>query len=42
MTQEEMIWRYISRIPARRSIKMVLYYDFFSDRKRGRLLPKIL
>ncbi|PNM27162.1 IS91 family transposase [Yersinia enterocolitica] len=40
LTQEEMIGRYISHIPARH-FKMVRYYGFLSNRKRGLLLPKV-
>ena len=40
MTQEEMIERYISHIPAKH-FKMMRYYGFLSRRKRGTLLPKI-
>ena len=40
LTQEEMIGRYISHIPARH-FKMVRYYGFLSNRKRGQLLPKV-
>ncbi len=32
-----MLWRYISHIPA----KMVRYYGFPANRKRGALLPKV-
>ncbi|CNG31698.1 Uncharacterised protein [Yersinia similis] len=35
-----MIGRYISHIPARH-FKMVRYYGFLSNRKRGQLLPKV-
>lgn len=38
LTQEEMILRYISHIP-QHHFKMVRYYGFLSNRKRGRLLP---
>ncbi|MGK6038296.1 IS91 family transposase, partial [Klebsiella pneumoniae] len=40
LTQEEMIGRYISHIPAKH-FKMVRYYGFLSNRKRGKLLPKV-
>ena len=35
-----MIGRYISHIPAKH-FKMVRYYGFLSNRKRGELLPKV-
>ncbi|HCM9622343.1 TPA: transposase, partial [Enterobacter cloacae subsp. cloacae] len=38
--QEEMIGRYISHIPEKH-FKMVRYYGFLSNRKRGELLPKV-
>lgn len=40
LTQEEMIGRYISHVPAKH-FKMVRYYGFLSNRKRGSLLPKV-
>lgn len=40
LSQEAMLWRYISHIPSRH-FKMVRYYGFLSNRKRGELLPKI-
>jgi hypothetical protein len=40
LTQEEMLWRYVSHIPARH-FKMVRYYGFLANRKRGTLLPKV-
>ena len=40
LSQEEMIGRYISHIPSRH-FKMVRYYGFLSNRKRGTLLPKV-
>ncbi|REI39449.1 IS91 family transposase, partial [Klebsiella variicola] len=40
LTQEEMIGRYISHVPAKH-FKMVRYYGFLSNRKRGKLLPKV-
>uniref|UniRef100_UPI0026A65956 transposase n=1 Tax=Arsenophonus nasoniae TaxID=638 RepID=UPI0026A65956 len=40
LPQEEMIRRYISHIPARH-FKMVRYSGFLSNRKRGKLLPKV-
>ncbi|ECH8735051.1 transposase, partial [Salmonella enterica subsp. enterica] len=40
LSQEEMPLRYISHIPSRH-FKMVRYYGFLSNRKRGELLPKI-
>nr|WP_272682987.1 transposase [Providencia sp. PROV133] len=38
--QEEMIRRYVSHIPARH-FKMIRYYGFLANRKRGSLLPKV-
>ncbi len=35
-----MLWRYISHIPSRH-FKMVRYYGFLANRKRGELLPKV-
>ncbi len=35
-----MIQRYVSHIPARH-FKMIRYYSFLANRKRGRLLPKV-
>ncbi len=40
LSQEDMIGRYISHIPAKH-FKMVRYYGFLSNRKRGELLPKV-
>lgn len=40
LSQEEMLLRYISHIPSRH-FKIVRYYGFLSNRKRGELLPKI-
>ncbi|AVX40587.1 IS91 family transposase [Yersinia massiliensis] len=40
LSQEEMLWRYISHIPSRH-FKMVRYYGFLANRKRGELLPKV-
>lgn len=40
MSQEEMLQRYVSHIPARH-FKMVRYYGFLANRKRGSLLPKV-
>lgn len=40
LTQEEMIGRYISHVPAKH-FKMVRYYGFLSNRKRGTLLPEV-
>ncbi|KKF35901.1 IS91 family transposase [Erwinia tracheiphila] len=40
LSQEEMLWRYISHIPSRH-FKMVRYYGFLANRKRGTLLPKV-
>ena len=40
LSQEEMIGRYISHIPARH-FKMVRYSGFLANRKRGTLLPKV-
>lgn len=40
LSQEEMLGRYISHIPAKH-FKMVRYYGFLSNRKRGELLPKV-
>lgn len=40
LTQEDMIGRYISHIPEKH-FKMVRYYGFLSNRKRGELQPKV-
>lgn len=40
LTQEEMILRYVSYIP-QKHLKMVRYYGFLSNSKRGRLLPLV-
>lgn len=40
LTQEEMIGRYISHVPDKH-FKMVRYYGFLSNRKRGSLLPQV-
>lgn len=40
LTQEEMIGHYISHIPAK-YFKMMRYYGFWANRKRGELLPKV-
>ncbi len=40
LTQEDMLGRYISHIPAKH-FKMVRYYGFLSNRKRVTLLPKV-
>lgn len=40
LSQEEMIGRYISHIPEKH-FKMVRYYGFLSNRKRGKLLPLV-
>lgn len=40
LTQEEMIGRYINHVPAKQ-FKMVRYYGFLSNRKRGELLPEV-
>ncbi|MFP2470822.1 transposase [Pseudescherichia vulneris] len=40
LTQEDMIGRYISHVPSRH-FKMVRYYGFLSNRKRGMLLPQV-
>ncbi len=40
LTQEEMILRYVSHIP-QKHLKMVRYYGFLSNSKRGRLLPLV-
>nr|WP_245166655.1 transposase [Candidatus Erwinia dacicola] len=40
LSQEEMIGRYISHVPARH-FKMVRYFGFLANRKRGSLLPKV-
>jgi hypothetical protein len=40
LTQKEMILRYVSHIP-QHHFKMVRYYGFLSNRKRGRLLPLV-
>jgi hypothetical protein len=37
---EEMLQRYVSHIPARH-FKMVHYYGFLANHKRGTLLPKV-
>ncbi|MGJ3355776.1 transposase [Providencia sp. Je.9.19] len=37
---DKMIRRYVSHIPARH-FKMIRYYGFLANRKRGRLLPKV-
>ncbi|UCQ29585.1 transposase (plasmid) [Edwardsiella tarda] len=34
LSQEEMLWRYVSHIPSRH-FKMVRYYGFLANRKRG-------
>ncbi|EMM6518128.1 transposase, partial [Enterobacter ludwigii] len=39
-TQEEMLGRYMSHIPAK-NFKKVRYYGFLSNRKRCELLPKV-
>ena len=41
LSQEEMLWRYISHIPSRH-FKMVRYYGFLANRKRGELLPRFI
>ncbi|HGB4253814.1 TPA: transposase [Salmonella enterica subsp. enterica serovar Virchow] len=40
LPQEEMSGRYISHIPEKH-FKMVRYYGFLANRKRGELLPKV-
>lgn len=40
ISQEEMMQRYVSRIPVRH-YKMVRYYGFLANRKRGSLLSKV-
>ncbi|MDB9568881.1 transposase [Providencia rettgeri] len=40
LSQEEMIRRYVNHIPARH-FKMIRYYGFLANRKRGSLLPKV-
>lgn len=40
VSQEEMLRRYVSHIPAR-DFKMVRYYGFLANRNRGSLLPKV-
>ncbi|MEY0833696.1 transposase [Providencia alcalifaciens] len=40
LSQEEMIRRYVSHIPARH-FKMIRYYGFLANHKRGGLLPKV-
>ncbi len=40
ISQEEMLHRYVSHIPAR-NFKMVRYYGFLANSKRGSLLPKV-
>ena len=40
LSQEEMIGRYISHVPARH-FKMVRYSGFLANRKRGTLLPRV-
>lgn len=40
LTQEDMLGRYINHIPAKH-LKMVRYYGFLSNRKRGEPLPKV-
>nr|WP_267443268.1 transposase [Erwinia psidii] len=40
LSQEEMIGRYISHVPARH-FKMVHYSGFLANRRRGTLLPKV-
>ncbi len=40
ISQEEILQRYISHIPARH-FKMVRYYGFLANRKRGTLLPRV-
>ncbi|UIA83496.1 transposase [Erwinia tracheiphila] len=40
LSQEEMLWRYVSHIPSRH-FKMVRYYGFLANRKRCTLLPKV-
>ncbi|HEM6924387.1 TPA: transposase [Providencia rettgeri] len=40
ISQEEMIRRYVSHIPARH-FKMIRYYGFLANQKRGCLFPKV-
>lgn len=40
LSQEEMLLRYISHIPSRH-FKMVRYYSFLANRRRGTLLPEV-
>ena len=40
LSQEEMIRRYVCHIPARH-FKMIRYYGFLANCKRGSLLPKV-
>lgn len=40
ISQEEMLQRYVSHIPARH-FKMVRYYGLLANRKRSSLLPKV-
>jgi hypothetical protein len=40
LSQEDMIGRYISHVPARH-FKMVHYSGFLANRKRGTLLPRV-
>lgn len=40
LSQEEMLWRFISHIPSRQ-FKMVRNYGFLANRKRGSLFPKV-
>lgn len=40
ISQEEILQRYVSHIPARH-FKMVRYYGFLANRKRGSLLPQV-
>ena len=40
LSQEEMLWRYISHIPSR-NFKIVRHYGFLTNRKRGILRPEV-
>lgn len=41
LSQDEMIRRVVSHIPAEKNFRMVRHYGFLSNRKRGMLLPVI-
>ncbi|MET4911599.1 transposase, partial [Morganella morganii] len=40
LSQEEMLWRYSSNVPSKH-FKIVRYYGFLANRKRGSLLPVV-